>query len=313
MGGVTVEDIHQCIAKCQIMLRPRGTLARTLYNKYLSDEHLDNLDKQEWYTIDKTRLSPQIASMHVQLIPDDETEEFLEASRNLSNNVLLQIFHALVKFFLSFFMTQTSINGWLGRGSMFVLSKGQFAVLSSRREGQEGDLADLGAGDGSTTAVMANFFSRVTVTEVSKAMRPQLIKKGFRVAEVDNWYERQYDMISCLNVLDRCEKPLTLLRQVKTALKPNAKAIVALVLPFKPYVETGTKDNKPTEELGITGQTFEDQVSSMIEVLEGEGFRVEAWSRVPYLCQGDLNQAYYWLHDAIFVISLPVPTQSVAM
>lgn len=47
MGGVTVEDIDQCFPKCNIMLRPRGTLARTLYNKYLSDEHLECLDKAE--------------------------------------------------------------------------------------------------------------------------------------------------------------------------------------------------------------------------------------------------------------------------
>lgn len=59
------------------------------------------------------------------------------------------------------------------------------------------------------------------------------------MAEVDTWYKRRYDMISCLNVLDRCDKPVSLLRQIKAALKPNAKAIIAIVLPFKPYVETG--------------------------------------------------------------------------
>lgn len=306
MGGVTVEDIDQCFPKCNIMLRPRGTLARTLYNKYLSDEHLECLDKAEWYAIDKCKVPTKIANNFVELGPDDETEEFLENSRNLSNNVFLQIFHALVKFFCSFFMTPTSINGWLGRGSMFVLSKSQFAALSGRRPGQEGELADLGAGDGSITAILQNFFSsRVTVTEVSKAMRPQLIKRGFRMAEVDTWYKRHYDMISCLNVLDRCDKPVSLLRQIKAALKPNAKAIIAIVLPFKPYVETGTKDNKPSEELPISGKSFEDQVTSVVEdVLEVEGFKVEAWTRLPYLCQGDLNQAYYWLHDAVFVVSL---------
>ncbi|CAH1398635.1 unnamed protein product [Nezara viridula] len=76
---------------------------------------------------------------------------------------------------------QRSLGWWLGRGSMFVLSKSQFAALSGRGPGQEGELVDLGAGDGSITAILQNFFSsRVTVTEVSKAMRPQLLKKGFR-------------------------------------------------------------------------------------------------------------------------------------
>ena len=64
---------------------------------------------------------------------------------------------------------------------MFVLSKNQFAILTGRKEGQDGDLADLGAGDGFITLIIQHFFSRrVTVTEVSKAMRPQLLKKGFR-------------------------------------------------------------------------------------------------------------------------------------
>lgn len=66
---------------------------------------------------------------------------------------------------------------------MFVLSKTQFAQLSGRREGEEGELVDIGAGDGSTTSVMANFYSRVTVTELSKAMRPILTGKGFRLVE----------------------------------------------------------------------------------------------------------------------------------
>ncbi|KAK9502740.1 hypothetical protein O3M35_011450 [Rhynocoris fuscipes] len=46
MGGVTVEGVNDCV-KNTVMLRPRGTLAKALYNKYLSDEHLDTLDKNE--------------------------------------------------------------------------------------------------------------------------------------------------------------------------------------------------------------------------------------------------------------------------
>lgn len=46
MGGVTVEGVSHCVNSA-IMLRPRGTLAKALYNKYLSDEHLDTLDKNE--------------------------------------------------------------------------------------------------------------------------------------------------------------------------------------------------------------------------------------------------------------------------
>lgn len=31
------------------------------------------------------------------------------------------------------------------------------------------------------------------------------------------------------------------------------------------------------------------------------GFEAVAWSRAPYLCEGDFAQAYYWLDDSIYV------------
>ena len=63
-------------------------------------------------------------------------------------------------------------------------------------------------------------------------------------------------------------------------------------------------DHRPTEWLPIKGSHFEDQVSSAItNVFEASGFNVEHWSRVPYLCEGDLNQAFYWLDDAVFILS----------
>jgi len=51
---------------------------------------------------------------------------------------------------------------------------------------------------------------------------------------------RQYDVISCLNLLDRCERPLTLLQQIQASLTPTTgRLILAVVLPFSSYVETG--------------------------------------------------------------------------
>ena len=45
--------------------------------------------------------------------------------------------------------------------------------------------------------------------------------------------EDKYDAVSCLNLLDRCERPLTLIRQIKGALKPGGFLVLALVLPFR--------------------------------------------------------------------------------
>lgn len=64
----------------------------------------------------------------------------------------------------------------------------------------------------------------------------------FRVLDIDSWYRNsyEYDVISCLNVLDRCDKPITLLNQMKSKLKPKTGMIIlAMVLPLYQYVESG--------------------------------------------------------------------------
>ncbi|PSN45671.1 Methyltransferase-like protein 9 [Blattella germanica] len=127
-----------------------------------------------------------------------------------------------------------------------------------------------------------------------------------KLLDVETWTESglKFDVITCLNLLDRCDRPLTLLRELRAALRPGGKVVVALVLPFNPYVEIGRVDHRPTEWLPIEGSTFEEQASSAItNLFEASGFKVERWSRVPYLCEGDLNQSFYWLDDAVFVLS----------
>jgi len=54
--------------------------------------------------------------------------------------------------------------------------------------------------------------------------------------------------------------------------------------------------------LDISGETFEEQVNSTSLVMESAGFEVERWTRLPYLCEGDLGQSYYWLDDVVFVL-----------
>jgi hypothetical protein len=53
--------------------------------------------------------------------------------------------------------------------------------------------------------------------------------------------------------------------------------------------------------MAILGNTFEDQVETAVSVFEEEGFHLESWSRVPYLCEGDLNKPIYHLNNGLFV------------
>lgn len=64
-----------------------------------------------------------------------------------------------------------------------------------------------------------------------------------RVLDAWKWAQEagdtQYDVVTCLNLLDRCDTPRTLLSQIHAKLVPGGTLVVALVLPFNPYVETG--------------------------------------------------------------------------
>ncbi|KAK3864498.1 hypothetical protein Pcinc_029822 [Petrolisthes cinctipes] len=113
----------------------------------------------------------------------------------------------------------------------------------------------------------------------------------------------EYDVITCLNLLDRCDTPRSLLTQIHSRLAPSGTLVVALVLPFSPYVETGTMDNLPSEDMRVRGSTLEAQVNVLAdEVFPSLGFSLVRWSRLPYLCEGDLDQAFYWLSDVVFIL-----------
>ena len=64
----------------------------------------------------------------------------------------------------------------------------------------------------------------------------------------------------------RCDRPQTLLRQMRDALLPDGgRVVIALVLPFCPFVEVGAKQARPTESLAITGRTVEENIASFIQ------------------------------------------------
>lgn len=89
--------------------------------------------------------------------------------------------------------------------------------------------------------------------------------------------------------------------------------MVALVLPFSPYVEVGERGNhKPSEYLPVRGNGLEAQIAGLIDrVFSPVGLRCLVWSKLPYLCEGDLGQSYYFLDDVIFVLEAqPVSTRS---
>ncbi|XP_033754850.1 methyltransferase-like protein 9 [Pecten maximus] len=286
----------------------RSPMLRAVYNRLQEDQKHQNDRHKYWYSINSTLLPESLCEKVIEFHQDEQTNSFLDTCYEKADWIFTQIGHSLSKSLLSWFMTPTSVNGLLQRGSMFVFSDSQLQQLLQIDDSYRGqNMIDLGAGDGMVTEKMAKYFDTVYTTEVSSTMRWRLQSKGYIVLEIDQWGDgsTKYDLIGCLNLLDRCDKPVTILHTIRKSLTPSGRAIVAVVLPFHPYVEQGSTDHKPTENIMIHGNTFEDQCKSFIEsVFEPAGFEVEKFSRLPYLCEGDMHQSFYMLQDAVFVLKV---------
>ena len=69
-------------------------------------------------------------------------------------------------------------------------------------------------------------------------------------------------------------------------------------------IPTGPLQVAPSETLPMDGESWEADLSSLwIKVLKHIGFTLEAVTRLPYICEGDLDVDYYTLDDAMLVLS----------
>jgi cyclopropane fatty-acyl-phospholipid synthase-like methyltransferase len=191
---------------------------------------------------------------------------------------------------------------------MFVYSTAQFQTLLDLDHNQQSQLTsllDIGAGDGCITERMASLFQKVYATEMSTIMQWRLSSCGYTILDTEQWGDNKFDVITCLNVLDRCEKPLSLLKNIREHLNSDhGRVIISLVLPFKPYFEYNN-DHNPNESIHIKGRLPEEQINEFISnVFQPLGFRLRKLSRLPYLCEGDMERSYYFLSDYIFVLEV---------
>ncbi|EDO37060.1 predicted protein [Nematostella vectensis] len=258
----------------------------------------------QWYECNVSDLPFELQTKFLQEGLDDGGRKFLQNCYDKTDAFFTQFGQMVFKGIFNLFMSVTTINGILNRGSMHIFSAQQFrSLLGVDDKWKANKLLDLGAGDGKVTEVMAPHFKEVYVTEQSVSMRWRLGWKGYTVLDIDDWSsaKESYDVIGCLNLLDRCAKPRTLLAGMKHALKPETgRVIIAVVLPFNPCVDNVIS---PTELITVVGETWEEQVISLVEdVFTPAGYEVERFTRLPYLCEGDLYDSFYSLSDTVFVL-----------
>ena len=69
------------------------------------------------------------------------------------------------------------------------------------------------------------------------------------------------------------------------------------------YFSPGTTFRDPSQHLPICGRTIEQQIVSLHDsVFQPAGFDVVSFTRLPYLCEGDLNTDFFVLNDVVFVL-----------
>uniref|UniRef100_A0A4W6EVA9 Methyltransferase 9, His-X-His N1-histidine n=1 Tax=Lates calcarifer TaxID=8187 RepID=A0A4W6EVA9_LATCA len=255
--------------------------------KYVRSPLVRSLFVNMWYRCCPDLLGESVRPLFVQSHLDSGTKAFLKRSVEKSGWLFTQLYHSFVSTVLSPVVSRTSING-----SVVVPSCHVFSVSGFWRDSWTSEPG----------------------MEVWTEPRPENIHLPLclcravmlRVLGIDEWQQTgfHYDVISCLNLLDRCNDPLHLLRDIKKSLVPNTgRLILAAVLPFQPYVEVGGQWQRPKEHLKIKGKTWEEQVTNLSnEVFRRVGFEVEAVTRLPYLCEGDMYNDYYVLDDAVFVL-----------
>lgn len=241
----------------------------------------------------------------VQLGRDASLEAYLERARRERHGRFVTGVHRVLRGYLSDF----DINGLLNIYPMHVLGTEQWRYLLEQApldRAEDARLLDVGAGNGDVTLALAPLFESVATTEMSRAMAFRLRRRGFRCFRQDvtsvGVPEPPYDAIACLNVLDRCDRPLTLLGNLRAGLTDRGLLLLALVLPYQPFVYDGGSSVEPTERLPLTGSDWEACVGELCErVIEPLGLEVEVITRVPYLSGGDARRPLYELDDVVLV------------
>lgn len=251
------------------------------------------------YEADHAQLDPSLRLRFVPMHFDPETAEYLARCARFRGGVLKTALQRTLRCYMSDF----NANGVLDMYPMYLLGTERWRQLLGPTAGR---LLDVGAGSGDITVKLAPLFDRVTTTEVSGAMSFRLRRRGFECASLDVALEGvpngPYDVITCLNVLDRTRYPRRLLDQLRNGLAPGGRLVVAMPLPYDPVYYDGARTLPPEEPLGCRSETWESAAAELIyDEIERVGLHVTHFTRAPYLSGGDSKRALYELDDLVAV------------
>lgn len=253
------------------------------------------------YGCDRARLPAALAARFLQLEHDAAARAFVAGALAAPHGPLLTWAYGALRHVLSDY----DAYGLLGMYPMHLLSTPQLERLLGPCGRQR--LLDVGAGSGGVTAHASPLFAHTAAIDTSPALRRRLRARGFTVLDADLTAAplppelERFDAVLCLNVLDRCSHPHTLLRNARAALRDGGTLLVSVPLPLKPHVHVGRFTVDPEERLPAAEDPWEAGAASVARaVLEPAGLAITALSRAPYLCKGDAGSPLYALDAAVF-------------
>ena len=256
------------------------------------------------YGVDLSALLPRLRECFVALARDAGTDAFLHEAARGRHSWWRTRAHRVLRQFMSDF----DANGLLDMYPLFLGSTEHWQTLLGK--GAVPRLLDVGAGSGKVTRTLLPCAQQVTATELSAPMARSLRRAGIECHELDLAEQplpgRSFELVSCLNVLDRTARPRRLLERLVALLEPGGRLLIALALPYRPFYYVGASTPDPLERLSCDAPSWEGALNRLIEEeLEPLGLELLSLSRAPYLSFGDAARGLYELDDAILVLKKP--------
>jgi SAM-dependent methyltransferase len=250
------------------------------------------------YNINKTLLPAELSAAFIESHEDRETLGFLDDCRRQPYSKW-KLFLADL---LSLGLEDYEVHGLLRIYPMHLISSAQWLQLIG---GPKQKLLDVGAGQGFVTEQARGAFEEISVTETSKSMLRILRKCGFIIFK--NGAEK-FDVVSILNVLDRCDFPFDMLDDAVSFLKPDGLLLVATPLPFKPYVRSLGGRRPQKQPLPTTDNVgWEHQLNFFNEqILKPAGLKIIRFTRLPYIWKDARPECFVALDDAVMVCKVSV-------
>lgn len=238
------------------------------------------------YGVSMARWPESMKAAFVELGPDEALLEYLErilASRASVATTRLQRF-------LRCFVSDFDVNALLRMYPMHLFGTAQAERLFGKRPA--GKLLDLGAGSGDVTSALVPLFDQIEVVETSRVAARRLRERGFTCSGYDVTAQGirggPYDVIALLNVLDRTDRPRTLLEKCRNAMNEGTRLLLSTPLPYRPHVYAGGRARDPKERLAVVGHDFSDALMRLVvDTLQPLGLVPTRLTRVPYLSGGD--------------------------